>query len=134
MHGHKHIHAHMSQCCIWFVLSVPCVTFTVVTAIKVYQMPLVTWTVRNQQEWLIHFLTSPLGGKIHFSNPFLNTGPSKLSKAYLENKSKRETEKYKSIYWFYFSPRLREWSFVWLCMLLCEKPSGHVPLWTNLGN
>lgn len=44
------------------------------------------------------FLGLTFGGKIHFSNPFLNTGLSRLSKSYLENISKRETEKYKSIY------------------------------------
>lgn len=80
----------MFQHCSWFVLLVPRVTFTVVTLIKVYQMPLVTWTLRKQNAFLGFTFW---GKKIHLPKPFPNTRLSKLSKAYLGNKSKRESEK-----------------------------------------
>lgn len=102
-------HSLMYQHCSWFVLLVPCVTFTVVTVIKVYRMPLVTWTIRKQKEWRMHTLASPSGEKIHLPKPFPNTRLSNLSKAHLGNKSKRESEK--NMYWYFFF-QMRECSFV----------------------
>lgn len=118
-------HSLMSQHCSWFVLWS-----------HVWPLPLWQWlkfikclwwlelSESNKSDWCIPW-PHLLGGKIHLLKPFPNLRLSKLSKAYLENKSKRESEKWKNMYWILFFWR-RECSFVGVYKL---PVTWETPMW-----